>query len=140
MESVRLRVEGDEDWVEFDFRGPVDESDPALAGWIWVWIRAHIDCFDASIPARFFLREIAEFRSGLDRLTGTLTGVARLSSTEGWANLEVSVDPNGALRVIGSLGSPDRRDVQLTYSLRSIDQTYLASWIATLSEVETAHA
>lgn len=136
MESVRLRVEGGGDWVEFDFRGQVDESDPALAGWIWVWIRAHVDCFEASIPARFFVREIAQFRTGLKALDESLAGVARLDSTEGWATLEVTVEANGSLRIVGSLGSPDRRDVRLTYSLTSFDQTYLAGWITTLGEVD----
>lgn len=140
MDNIRFRIEGDSDWVEFEFRGPVDESDPVLTGWIWVWIRAHIDCFQASIPGRFFIGEMVQFRAGLKTVHESMSGVARLESVEGWATIDVTIEPNGGLTVTGSLGSPDRPDVRLVYGIRSLDQTHLPGWIATLAQVEAAYA
>ena len=101
--------------------------------WVSVHVSVRAGAFTGDYSSDFTAREITEFRDGLRLMYDSLQGVARLATCEGQLQLDLSINPRGAISLDGT--AVDRPGIGNTLKFHlELDQSYLPQ---TLSELDT---
>ncbi|GAA4693240.1 WapI family immunity protein [Nocardioides conyzicola] len=106
--------------------------------WVVSTISVAAGGFTGQVRASLRMDEIHRFNEGLKFLNQNLFGAAVLESMEHWITLTVKAESRGQIEVVGELTDGAGGGNVLTFELAEVDQTYLASWISSLDDIEKA--
>jgi hypothetical protein len=106
--------------------------------WVISTISVAVGGFTGHVRASLRMDEIHRFNEGLKFLNQNLFGAAVLESMEQWITLAVKAGSRGRIEVKGELTDGAGVGNVLTFELAEVDQSYLASWISSLDDIEKA--
>jgi hypothetical protein len=107
--------------------------------WVVTTISVVAGGFTGQVRASLRMDEIHRFNEGLKFVNQNLFGAAVLDSLEHWIALTVKAGSRGQIEVSGELADQAGAGNVLTFELPEVDQTYLASWIDALDDIEKAY-
>jgi hypothetical protein len=104
--------------------------------WVIAAISIAVGGFTGQVRASLRMNEIHRFNEGLKFLNQNLFGAAVLESMEDWITLTVKGESRGRLDVAGELADEAGVGNVLKFQFAEIDQTYIASWISSMDDIE----
>lgn len=107
--------------------------------WVIATITVAVGGFTGHVRASLRTDEIHRFNEGLKALNQNLSGAAALESMEDWITLTVRAVSRGRIEVSGELKDGAGIGNVLKFELPEADQTYLADWISSLDDIESAY-
>jgi hypothetical protein len=129
-EHVRIAVLGRE------FPDARDYDD---GNWLITPIDLRVGRFRGHLPADLRAEELRQFREGLESVYERLEGESVLASLDGWIDLTVRCEANGALTITGVADDRPGIGNKLRFQLEGLDQSYLPTIIGSLREAERAY-
>jgi hypothetical protein len=109
------------------------------ANWLASQIAVKVGRFSAGFEAPLRTTDFENFRKGLERLSKTLRGDASFETLERWINLRITGDGHGHLRVNGKVTDDPSFGNRLSFSINSLDQTFLPELIESLKRIENSY-
>ncbi|MER5623481.1 hypothetical protein ABT061_20830 [Streptosporangium sp. NPDC002544] len=82
------------------------------------------------------MRELREFRKGLDQVYAEIKGRALLSSIQHWVELAVECHSTGSLSISGSVADDPGSWNTLRFEIGGLDQTDIPALVDALKAVE----
>ena len=107
--------------------------------WLITPIELRVGRFRADLPADLRAEELRLFRQGLESVYERLEGEAVLASLDGWIDIRVRCEANGALTITGVSNDCPGTGNELRFGIDGLDQSYLPPIIASLRNAEQAY-
>ncbi len=130
-----ITVGGESGSIVLSIADPKPRTDRS-EGWLACDIAVHIDGWKGRYAGQFHEWDFVAFAEGLRGLSSTLSGEARLSSLDGYLDVNLSGDGLGRISVVGEAWQQPRHGTHLEFAFE-LDQSDLRGIEATLATLIT---